>query len=245
MRYFIEMAYDGTHFFGFQRQNDKRSIQGELEKALSTVYNAPIETKSSSRTDTGVHALQNYCHFDTDLPEPEKLVFRVNQLIGKEVAIKRIIQVEDDQHGRFDALHRTYHYFAHFHKDPFKENRSYKLKHRSLDVQKMNEAASWLLKYEEFDSFCKANTEVKTMFCDIDTACWEELEDGALKFTIRANRFLRGMVRAVVGTLIRVGAGQLSVEDFKQVIESKDRQNADFSPPGCGLYLVKIEYPYL
>lgn len=238
------MAYDGTDFFGFQRQNDKVTVQGELEKALSTVYNFPIETKSSSRTDTGVHALQNYVHFDTDLPVPEKLVFRVNQLIGHKISIKDIFQVEDDHHGRFDATNRTYHYYVHQQKDPFKHNRSYLFK-RAIDMDAMNKAAELMLNHEEYDCFCKANTEVKTMFCTIEKAYWEKLDEGYYRFTIVANRFLRGMVRATVGTLLNVGVGKMSIEGFQAVLDSKDRSNADFTPPGHGLYLVKIKYPYI
>lgn len=245
MRYFVELAYDGTAFFGFQKQKNQRSVQGDLEIALSKIYNCTIETKSSSRTDTGVHALQNYCHFDTEQEQPNKLVFRLNQMVGKDVVVKRILLVEDEQHGRFDATARTYHYHVHFLKDPFKHNRSYRYNYKGVNIGPMNEAAKLLLEYTEYDCFCKANTEVKTKICQIEKAVWEEQVDGSIQFTIVANRFLRGMVRAIVGTLLKVGDGQMNVEGFRKVIESKDRQLADFSPPGHGLYLAKIDYPYI
>lgn len=213
---------------------------------MTTVLRQAIETLGCGRTDAGVHAKDFYAHFDVeDLDENKVLnaVGGINALLPYQIAVKRIIPVNDDAHARFDATARAYKYHVHFEKDPFKLNRSWLVKDR-LDVQAMNEAAALLLNYTDFSCFSKSNTQTFTNNCKIVKAAFEEHEDGLI-FTIEADRFLRNMVRAIMGTLVQIGKKEIDLEAFKAVIESKNRSKAGQSVPACGLYLVKIAYPYL
>jgi len=213
---------------------------------MSTFFRQPIETLGCGRTDSGVHATEFYAHFDVESLEESKVLHAIagiNAMLPYQIATKRIIAVADEAHARFDATARAYKYHMHFEKDPFKLNRSWLLKDK-LDVGLMNQAAKELLNYTDFSCFSKSNTQTFTNNCKIVRAEFEELSDGLI-FTIEADRFLRNMVRAIVGTLVRVGKKEINIQDFKNIIESKNRSNAGQSVPACGLYLVKVEYPYL
>lgn len=245
-RYFIQLAYDGSLYHGWQIQPNAITVQELLDKAMSIYFRQPIETLGCGRTDSGVHAADFYAHFDViDVDEAKVLnaVSGLNALLPYQIAAKKIISVHNEAHARFDAIARAYKYYVHFQKDPFKLNRSWLLKDK-LNVGLMNEAAKQLLNYSDFSCFSKSNTQTFTNNCKVSTAIFEEIEDGLI-FTVKADRFLRNMVRAIMGTLVRVGKGEISIKDFCTIIESKNRSNAGQSVPACGLYLVKIEYPYI
>lgn len=255
-RYFIELSYNGTPYHGWQIQPNAISVQECLDKALSVYFRQAVITLGCGRTDTGVHAKQFYAHFDLQqeiteigektalkIPDLLKSVTGINSLLPYEIAVKRIFEVADTAHARFDATERAYHYHIHFHKNPFKLNRSWLYK-GELDMRAMNEAALLLLEHTDFSCFSKSNTQTFTNNCKITEAFFQE-KDGGLMFTIRADRFLRNMVRAIVGTLIRVGKKELDIHQFQQIMESKDRSNAGQSVPACGLYLVNVIYPFV
>jgi len=245
-RYFIQIAYDGSKYHGWQIQPNAVTVQELLDKSMSTFFRQNIETLGCGRTDSGVHATDFYAHFDVENISEEKFlaaVAGINAMLPYQIAAKRIIPVADEAHARFDATSRAYKYYIHFEKDPFKLNRSWLLKDK-LDIDLMNEAANELLNYTDFSCFSKSNTQTFTNNCKIVKAQFEE-ENGSLVFTIEADRFLRNMVRAIVGTLVRIGKEEINLEDFKNIIDSKNRSNAGQSVPACGLYLVKVEYPYV
>ena len=213
---------------------------------MSVYFRQPVETLGCGRTDAGVHAKDFYAHFDLENIPDEKVfaaVAGINAMLPYQIAAKQIIPVASDAHARFDASSRTYHYHLHFGKDPFKLNRSWLIKDQ-LDLELMNQAASELLNYTDFSCFSKSNTQTFTNNCSIVKASFEATEDG-LRFTIKADRFLRNMVRAIMGTLVRIGKQEIDVAEFRQIIESKNRSNAGQSVPACGLYLVEVEYPYI
>ncbi|MFV0366078.1 MAG: tRNA pseudouridine(38-40) synthase TruA [Mangrovibacterium sp.] len=242
-RYFIELSYKGTNYCGWQVQPAERTVQGDLEKALSTICREEIAVTGCGRTDTGVHALHYVAHFDsnrTDLDDPN-FTYKLNSFLAKDIALSRIWKVQPEAHARFDARIRTYHYFINTCKNPFVQESSWYY-NRQLDVEKMNAACAVLFDYEDFTSFSKLHTDVKTNNCTIYAAHWDLKEDGVLQFTISANRFLRNMVRAIVGTLVEVGEGRLSLEDFRKVIEAKDRGRAGKSVPAQGLFLAEVGY---
>jgi len=243
MRYFIELSYNGTHFIGWQRQRQGRSVQQTLEEALATILRQPVEMVGSSRTDAGVHASQQYAHIDLEaaITDSEKLVYRLNSLLPADLAVRRIVPVADSVHARFEANHRRYEYRIIRHKNPFLPQQAYLYK-PDLDVERMNTAAALLLRYEDFESFSKVHTDVKTFHCTICRAEWEQRGD-LLVFTVQANRFLRGMVRALVGTLLEVGLGKKTVADFERIILAKDRKLAGAQAPAQGLFLVEVGYP--
>lgn len=250
MRKFLKLSYDGSKYHGWQRQPGDTSVQQTLEEALSTVLRRPVSITGAGRTDTGVHARIMYAHFDTEgeLPDKRKLLIALNRLSGHGIAVHGIIDVHDDAHARFDATARTYKYFVTFEKNPFL--REYAWHSPSpLNLEAMNEASSILLETEDFTSFAKLHSDVKTNICDVTEARWEPWKNeygtpGAV-FTITANRFLRNMVRAVVGTLVDVGRGKLSVEGFREIIRRKDRCAAGNSMPGHALFLWDVVYPYI
>ena len=243
-RYFIKLAYDGSDFHGWQVQPNAPTVQEALTTALATFLREPgLETMGCGRTDTGVHAREFYAHFDLPGEAPENLIFRVNQMLPEAIALSDLIKVAPDAHARFDASARTYEYHVHQQRDPFKKHRSTYI-NRRLAVEPMNEAAAVLKEYQDFTSFSKVHTEVKTNLCRIDFAEWRTNGE-ELCFTITADRFLRNMVRAVVGTLLEVGLGKMSLSEFRAVIEGMDRGLAGTSAPAHGLYLTKIVYPYL
>jgi tRNA pseudouridine38-40 synthase len=245
-RYFIELAYNGTSYHGWQLQPNAITVQECLDKALSVFFRQTVLTLGCGRTDAGVHATQFYAHFDLQLENNvlvESKVSSINSLLPYEIAIKRIFKVEPNAHARFDAVSRAYKYFLHFHKDPFKLNRSWLYK-GELDVDAMNVAAQMIATYTDFSCFSKSNTQTFTNNCKISAAHFE-LQDDGLVFTIKADRFLRNMVRAIVGTLVRVGKKEIELKDLAQIMDSKDRSKAGQSVPACGLFLVAVDYPFV
>ncbi|WP_127139129.1 tRNA pseudouridine(38-40) synthase TruA [Flagellimonas oceanensis] len=242
MRYFIQFSYFGKAYHGWQNQPNAITVQEELEKALSTLLRQKVAVVGAGRTDAGVHAKQMFCHLDVDaISDIDDLVYRLNAFLPDDIAIQRIFQVADDAHARFDAVERTYEYWLVKEKDPFLFDCAHFIK-QPLDVDAMNQAAKILLDYTDFECFSKSNTDVKTFNCDVREAFWKVDEDKWV-FTIAADRFLRNMVRAVVGTLLDVGMGKMSPEGIHQVIASKDRGEAGASVPAKGLYLTKVSYP--
>jgi len=264
MRYFITLSYDGTRYHGWQIQPNGDSIQQRLQEALSTLLRQPIEVVGAGRTDAGVHARMMVAHF-TILNPPSattiapwcksiqessilnNLAYKLSKLLPPDIAVQDIRQVSDDMHARFSATSRTYHYYIHTQKDPFLAAYSWQVPFK-LDFAKMNEAAQVLLEYKDFTSFSKVGTDVKTNLCDITEAYWSPVNGQCSMvnvqwiFTITANRFLRNMVRAIVGTLVEVGRGRLDVDDVRRIIEAKDRCRAGESVPAKGLFLVDIKY---
>ena len=244
LRYFIKFAYNGTNYHGWQSQPNASSVQETLAKAISTILNFDLNLMGAGRTDTGVHAKVMYAHFDIDDNfNIKSTIHKLNSYLPKDIAVFDIIPVHNEAHVRFDAKKRTYEYHMHQYKDVFINELSW-YNQKKLDVNLMNQAAALLLKYEDFECFSKVNTDVFTFNCKITQAHWTQ-ENNQLVFIISANRFLRNMVRAIVGTLIKVGLHKISIQDFNAIIESKNRSEAGFSVPAHGLYLTEIEYDYL
>ena len=242
MRYFLEIAYDGGRFHGWQVQPNAISVQEVLEDCLSKILREPISTTGSGRTDTGVHASQQFVHFDTNKElDTEQIIFRLNRILPDDIAAITLQLVSSEAHARFDAFARTYHYHITLKKNPFKRHHAYYL-NREVNVDNMNKAAAILLKYEDFTTFSKVKGDTKHYRCNMYEAAWT-LQGEELMFTIRANRFLRGMVRLIVGALVDVGRGKITVETFENIIISQDRSKASGAAPAEGLYLAKVEYP--
>ena len=245
-RYFIELCYNGGNYHGWQVQPNAISVQQLLNQALSVILRQPVETTGCGRTDTGVHATQFFAHADivskTGI-DRVKVLNSLNALLPHDIAVKRLLPVHAAAHARFDALQRSYQYHIHFNKDPFKEGFSCLLRDKP-DIGLMNKAADIITTYTDFSCFSKSNTQVKTNNCKISAAYWR-MENDSLTFHITADRFLRNMVRAIVGTLLMVGRGELTPADVAGIIESKDRSSAGESVPACGLYLTAITYPFL
>jgi len=243
-RYFIYLAYDGTNYHGWQVQPNGVSVQGTLMKALSTYLRKEVEVTGAGRTDAGVHALLMVAHFDYDgILCPQVLTDKLNRLLPPDISVYKVVPVRAEAHARFDATSRTYKYYITTSKKPFRRNYVCRLIGQVPDVEKMNEAARLLFNYTDFTSFSKLHTDVKTNNCRIMQAVWTQTEEDEWVFTIQADRFLRNMVRAIVGTLLNVGRGKLSLEDFCKVIEQKDRCKAGSSVPGSALFLVDVTYP--
>ncbi|WP_081209581.1 tRNA pseudouridine(38-40) synthase TruA [Salegentibacter sediminis] len=242
MRYFIELAYFGKNYHGWQNQPDAVSVQEKIETALGKLFQKTIEITGAGRTDAGVHAKQIFAHFDIqEKIDTEQLQYKLNSMLPKDIAVYDIFEVEPLAHARFDALSRSYEYHIINKKDPFLIDRAYFIK-KCLDVDKMNQAAEILKTYTNFKCFSKSRTDVKTYNCKIEEARWE-WDGDILKFSITANRFLRNMVRAIVGSLIEIGLGKTSVESLHEIIKSEDRSKAGTSVPARALYLTKITYP--
>lgn len=243
MRYFVYFAYQGTDFHGWQRQPNGTSVQEVMEAAWETVLRVPTPLTAAGRTDAGVHASQMVAHFDSEqeLLDLPLLTARLNGLLPPSIAIAQICRVKDEAHARFDAISRRYEYRIIDHKDPFLNHFAARI-NCPLDFAKMNQAAQLLLTTTDFTSFCKVHTDAKTMLCQVSLAQWEQRGEQWV-FVIEANRFLRNMVRAIVGTLFEVGRGRMSLEQFQAVVQAKDRCQAAMSAPAEGLYLVKIDYP--
>lgn len=242
MRYFIWFSYDGTNYHGWQVQPNGVTVQSELERCLSLLLRETITVTGAGRTDAGVHARQMAAHFDTDTVfEAPLIVKKLNGLLSHDISVDRIETVATDMHARFSAVSRTYHYYIHTHKDPFVRQYSQEI-HYILDFELMNEAGRILQEYEDFGAFCKAGSDVKTTICHVTHAQWHQTSPRAWYFEITANRFLRNMVRAVVGTLIEVGRGRMSLDEFRLVIEGKQRTQAGESMPAKALFLEKVEY---
>lgn len=242
MRYFLKFAYKGTHYHGWQVQPNDVSVQSVMTEKISMVLRSPVELVGAGRTDAGVHARCMYAHFDIDkeIIDPPLIVNKLNALLPPDIAIYDLYRVDDDMHARFSAKYRTYRYYVSTRKSPFNHEFAARFTF-PLDVEKMNEAAGKLLEYTDFTSFSKLHTDAKTNDCDVSFAQWEKHDD-CLVFTITANRFLRNMVRAVVGTLVEVGKGKLTVEQFCEIIEKKDRCAAGMSVPAQGLFLEDVGY---
>ena len=241
MRYFIELSYKGKNYHGWQIQPDANSVQEEINKAISTVLQEEILIVGAGRTDTGVHAEQMFAHFDVDKELNSNYVFKFNSLLPEDIVIYSLEKVAPEKHARFDALSRSYQYRVWLGRNPFLLDSTWQIHQKVLNVSKMNEAALILLEHENFQAFSKVKTEVKTFNCTVTKAVWEQ-EENLLVFHISANRFLRNMVRAIVGTLVDVGLEKITIEDFRNVILSKNRSNAGLSVPAKGLFLTAIEY---
>ena len=243
MRYFIQLSYDGTNYHGWQVQDNASTVQEEVEKALGILVREKVEVVGAGRTDTGVHASFYIAHFDSALENlaNETIVFKLNCLLPPDIAVQRIFPVRPDAHARFDATYREYKYFIAPRKDPFTFRYAEK-ENRKLNLAKMNEVAQTLSEYTDFTSFSKLGSDVKTNNCIIYKAFWEECGD-QLVFTVRADRFLRNMVRAIVGTLLDVGLEKITFDDFRTIIEKQNRSSAGASVAAKGLFLVEIGYP--
>ena len=258
MRYFITLSYDGTAYHGWQVQPNGDSVQGQLQRGLSLLLRHDVQVTGAGRTDTGVHARMMVAHFD--LPSTEsfdgfcipgadpaeldtrQLVYKLNKLLPRDIAVQDVRPVADDMHARFSAISRTYHYYIHTQKSPFDRYYSCLMPYQ-LDFGLMNESARILMEYEDFGAFCKSHADVKTTLCHVTAAEWHQTSATTWYFEITANRFLRNMVRAVVGTLVEVGRGRLTIEEFRRVIEGKRRSDAGESMPGNALFLERIAYP--
>ena len=241
-RYFIWLSYDGTNYHGWQVQPNGISVQGELQRVLSTLLRQDVSITGAGRTDAGVHARVMAAHFDFEGDiDCQQLAYKMNRMLSGDIVISRIEEVAPDLHARFSATERTYHYYIHTRKDPFLRHYSCEI-HYPLDFAAMNEAGRILTTYEDFGAFCKAHSDVKTTLCHVTRAEWIQTGENTWYFVITANRFLRNMVRAVVGTLVDVGRGRLSLEDFRKVIEGKKRSDAGDSMPGNALFLEDVRY---
>lgn len=240
-RYFLELAYKGTNYSGFQIQDNAASIQREVEKALTTFFRRSIPLTGSSRTDGGVHAYQNFFHFDYEGVIEHRILYNLNAILPSDIALKKIYRVAADAHCRFDAIGREYRYYVYKEKDPFLADRAYFFPY-TLDLEKMMGAADLIVRFQDFTSFAKRNSQVKTFVCTISESYWKE-EGGCLVYHVKGNRFLRGMVRGLVGTMLQVGRGKLSVEDFEGILYKRDNHLADFSTPGHGLFLYQVLFP--
>ena len=242
MRYFIDLQYDGAAYFGWQRQPDTATVQGTIEAKLSMLRGVPTEIVGAGRTDTGVNASFYVAHFDSDTAiDCTQLAYKLNKVLPHDIAIMRIYEVEETLHARFDAREREYTYFLTPRKSPFRRFSAWHYT-ADLNIDNMNAAAARLLEHEDFTTFAKLNSNNKTNICHISHAEWSVESDGTLRFTIRADRFLRNMVRAIVGTLVDVGRGRYTVEEFDALIRAKDLSKASAGAPACGLFLSNVKY---
>jgi tRNA pseudouridine38-40 synthase len=240
-RYFLEVAYKGTNYSGFQIQQNANSIQREIENAFRTIQKEKISLTGSSRTDAGVHALQNFFHFDFDGVVDSHLSYKMNAILPDDIAIIKLILVNSTAHCRFDAMSREYKYFIYRHKDPFLKERAYYFPYK-LNIGAMQEAAEIIKNYDDFTSFSKRNTQVKSFICEIGDSKWD-CEGDCLVYYVKANRFLRGMVRALVATMLQIGREKMTIDEFKKVIEERNCTTARFGAPPRGLFLVAVNYP--
>jgi len=241
-RYFLELQYKGTDYSGFQVQkNAPNTVQEAVEKAFAILQKQAVTMTGSSRTDAGVHALQNFFHFDFDGEIHEHFRYKINAILPKDIVVKNLYQVSADAHCRFDAVARSYDYHIYRHKNPFLADRAYYYPY-ALNMEPLQEAAAVIKLYTDFTSFSKRNTQVKTFNCTITESGWKQEED-KLIYSVKGNRFLRGMVRGLTGTMLQAGRNKISIEQFKTIIEARDCRLADFSVPGHGLFLTKVQYP--
>ena len=241
MRFFIELSYKGTNYHGWQVQPNANTVQAEINKALSLILNAKIEVSGAGRTDAGVHAKQMFAHFDCDIDfDIQNLMFKLNSFLPSDIAIKDIFKVKEDANCRFDALSRTYQYHIIQKKDPF--NKTAYFLQNDLDIKAMNEACKYIIGKQDFTSFSKVNTQTFTNNCDVMFAKWE-LVNNKIIFTIKADRFLRNMVRAIVGTLLDVGFGKIIAANVTKIIAAKDRSKSGVSVPAHALFITEVKYP--
>jgi len=247
MRYFAELAYNGAQYVGWQKQPNGMSIQTTIEKGLSKILRQSIEVVGCGRTDAGVHAKQYFLHFDFENELPDDLLFRLNKVLPKDISFKRILKVADNAHARFDAKHRAYEYHLDFHKNPFEIDTVYYFSQaKKLDHQKMQDAAKLLFEFEAFFPFCKSKNDARTMNCEIMRSEWVfDEENERMVFHISANRFLRGMVRLIVGMCLNVGLGKVSLDEVRTALEQQERLTKSLSVPPHGLFLIDIRYPYV
>jgi len=241
-KYFLELSYMGTRYNGFQVQPSVPTVQGALEQAMKILFKQEIELSTSSRTDAGVHARQNFFHFESDVQITAKNVYNLNAILPADISITNIYLMHGEAHSRFDALSRKYKYYIYNYKNPFMIDRGWYYPFK-LDLDLLNQAAAVIMGYEDFTSFSKRNTQVHTYICRIEQAHWA-MEGDMLVFTVEANRFLRGMVRALVATMLKVSRGSITLDQLKEIIEAKNCAKADFSAPAKGLFLEAVRYPY-
>lgn len=243
LRYFLEVAYKGTDYSGFQIQKNARTIQSEIERAFQIFWKKPFHLTGSSRTDSGVHARQNFFHFDTEIPMLQTQLYNLNAILSSDIVLRKLYKVNSEAHSRFDATSRTYCYYLHATKNPFLTTTSWYYPF-ALDVSYLHQAAALVLKQNNFMAFSKKNSQVNNYNCFIQNSSWEMQEDGIFIYTITANRFLRGMVRALVATMLQVGRGTIGLSEFEAHFYTKKIASANFSSPAHGLFLEKIQYPY-
>ena len=241
MRYFLEVAYKGTNYSGFQSQKNANTIQAEIQKAFKTILKKELELTGSSRTDAGVHAYQNYFHFDVERELPRQLLYNLNAILPGDIAIRNLLNVKDDGHCRFDAISREYKYHIYQRKNPFLNDKAFYFPY-TLDFELMERAASVVKEYSDFTSFSKRNTQVKTFVCDIKESKWV-IKDEHVIYQVKANRFLRGMVRALTATMLKIGRGKIDLAGFKNIIETRDCTLANFAVPAHGLFLTEVGFP--
>jgi tRNA pseudouridine38-40 synthase len=239
-RYFLEVSYKGTAYSGFQSQQNANTVQAEVEKAFEIIQKENILMTGSSRTDTGVHALQNFLHFDYAGEINPHFVYKLNAILPDDIVIKALKPVSENAHCRFDAISRQYNYHIYRYKDPFIKDQAFFFPYK-LDIEKLQQAAAVLKEYTDFTSFSKRNTQVKTFQCQVIESNWL-LRDNCLVYNVKANRFLRGMVRALTATMLRVGRGKISIEEFRAIIDAKDCTKASFAVPAHGLFLMQVGY---
>ncbi len=239
-RYFLEVMYKGTAYSGFQVQPNALSVQQVVEDAMRLYLRVPVALTGSSRTDAGVHALQNYFHFDHSGEIPARFMYNINAILPPDVVVRSLKQVADDAHCRFDAQSREYAYYLYNQKDPFQADRAWYYPY-PLDTSLLDRMAAVVKEYRDFTSFSKRNTQVKTFMCEIQESYWEHYEGGHV-YRVRANRFLRGMVRGLVGTMLLAGKGKIGEAEFREIIASRDCTKADFTTPARGLFLVRVNY---
>ena len=241
MRYFLEVAYKGTNYSGFQSQKNANTIQAEIQKAFKTILKKELELTGSSRTDAGVHAYQNYFHFDIERELSLQLLYNLNAILPTDISVKNLLKVKDDAHCRFDAISREYKYHIYQKKNPFLTDKAFYLPY-TLDIEAMQKAAIAIKEYSDFTSFSKRNTQVKSFVSDIKESKWV-IQNECLIYNVKANRFLRGMVRALTATMLNLGRGKIDLTAFRRIIETKDCTLANFSAPAHGLFLTEVCFP--
>lgn len=249
MRFFLELSYKGTAYSGFQVQENAHTIQAELENTLAILFREKVELTGSSRTDAGVHALQNFFHFDRPFPlakyrlkDTKELVYKLNAILPSDISVKAVTEVSERSHCRFDAVYREYNYYLSRNKNPFVQDRSWHFPY-PLNVDALQEAAALLMEYDDFTSFSKRNTQAKTFTCRITVSEWMVKRD-LLIYKVRSDRFLRGMVRALTASMLDVGKGKTTIAEFRSIIEGRDCTRANFAAPAQGLFLMKVAYPH-
>lgn len=241
-RYFLEVSYKGSAYSGFQSQKNANTIQSEVENAFEILEKKRIVMVGSSRTDAGVHALQNFFHFDYEEALNPHFIYKMNAILPADIVIKNVFRVSNEAHCRFDAISREYRYYIYRSKDPFLRERAFYFPYK-LDIDKLQQSAQTIRNYIDFTSFSKRKTQVKTFNCGIIESEWL-WQEGLLVYRVKANRFLRGMVRALVATMLKIGREKIDLGEFKKIIESKDASLANFGAPAHGLFLIKVEYPF-
>lgn len=240
-RFFLEVMYKGTAYSGFQVQANAVTVQSEVERCLEVYLRRKVDLTGSSRTDAGVHAMQNFFHFDHEGEVPASFIYNMNAILPSDIVIRGLREVAADAHCRFDATGREYAYYLYGSKDPFREDRAWYYPY-SLDIEALDRAAAVIMEYEDFASFSKRKTQVRSFRCSIGESRWEQRGEGDLVYHVRANRFLRGMVRGLVGTMLQVGRGKIGEEELRKIIEARDCTKADFTTPAHGLFLMRVIY---